>query len=606
MKERLKKDKKFRRKLILAAAAFVLLLGACVYTLFIKPNLSQETYIYKEETVERGNLVLGIMESGSLSFGERSVVYDLDLELDDEDDDDDSDDDDSEAVKYLEIEEVYAVSGQRITEGDVLFKLTDSSVSSVQRKLNSALTEARITLSNAQTEYDISMLSAKSTYDSSVKAGNRAVADYQAAVSAGEQKVKGMESEIAVLELEITMAQEKLADEELLESYEDAKTAYTQAKNKYEETELYNSTAYTSNLTAYQTAKTQLDALEDELQGCRDTIADNQAEIEKKQQEIADAKIMQTLENQEAANNYNSARLEGELAEEIYHYSIDSLSDAVNQAQADLDEIQSKIDDFKEFVGEDNRIYASESGLVTSVMYEAGDELVNEGTMLSYAKEDEYQISIDVSEEDVAAISVGDSVEIVFTAYPEQLWEGRIISITTTASSEHAATISYPVDILVLGDTGLLYGGMTADVTFVTDSVTDVLYVSKKAVFEENGVSYVYRKDASGNREKTAVETGFSDTASIEIVSGLKEGDIVYIESVMNKNAENKDSGGVGTDKEPSMDQEGGFGDGFPGGDFNGSFPGEDFDGSFPGEGFNGDFPENGGMGNFNPFDGGR
>ncbi|MBD5522553.1 MAG: HlyD family efflux transporter periplasmic adaptor subunit [Lachnospiraceae bacterium] len=591
MKERLKKDKKFRRKLILAAAALILLLGACIYTLFIKPNLSNEVYIYKEETVARGDLVLGIMESGSLSFGESSVTYDLDLELDDDDDDDSDDDEDSETTKYLEIEEVYVVSGQRIEEGDLLFKLTDSSVSSVRRKLSSALTEARITLSNAQAEYDISMLSAKSTYDSSVKAGNRANADFQAAITASEQKVKGLEAEIAVLELEIAVAEEMLADEDLLESYENAKTAYTTAKETYEETDLHNSTAYTSNLTAYQTAKSQLEALEDELQRYSDTITDNQAEIEKKQQEIEDAKVTQILENQEAVNNYNSASLEGELAEEIYNYSTNSLSEAVNQAQTELDEIQGKMDAFEEFVGGDNQIYASEGGLVTNVRYEAGDELISEGAMLTYAKADEYQISIDVSEEDVAAISVGDSVELVFTAYPEQLWEGRIISITTTASSEHATTISYPVDILVLGDTELLYGGMTADVTFVTDSVTDVLYVSKKAVFEENGVSYVYKKDASGNRVKAAVETGFSDTASIEIVSGLEEGDIVYIESVMNKNAESSSGSTEATEEEPDMNQEDGS-DGF---------------GGRPSEGgFGGASPDNGGgMGNSNSFGGG-
>lgn len=131
---------------------------------------------------------------------------------------------------------------------------------------------------------------------------------------------------------------------------------------------------------------------------------------------------------------------------------------------------------------------------------------------------------------------MGDSVELAFNAYPEQIWEGEIISITTTSTSEHASTISYPVTILVQGDTTLLYGGMAADVTFVTDSAENVLYVSKKAVFEENGFSYVYKKDARGNRVKTKVETGFSDMASIEIISGLEEGDIIYIESIMNIN----------------------------------------------------------------------
>ena len=548
MKEKLRKDKKFRRNCILAGMALVILLGACVYTLFIHPNRSTETYVYKEETVARGNLILGIMESGSLSLGESAVMYELDLELDEEENEENGDeesedeDEDENTSKYLEIEEVYAVSGQRILKGDVLFKLKEDSVDAVERKLESALTEAKITLSNAQTEYKISMLSAKSTYDSSVKEGSRAAAAYQAAITAGGERIKGLEGEIRMLELEIAMAQEKLTDEDLLDSYEEAKAAYTSSKSRYEETDLHNSTAYTSNLSDYQQAKSQLETLEEELQGYRDTITDNQVEIEKKRKEREDAEAVQSLDNQKAENEYQSASLSGELAKEIYDYSVDSLSDAVIRAQNELDEIQMKMDAFREFVGEDNRIYAPEDGLVTGVSSEAGDKLKDIGAMLTYAKENEYTVNIDVSEEDVAAISVGEHVELSFGAYPEQTWEGVITSITTTATSEYASTISYPVTILVQGDTSLLYGGMAADVTFVTDSVEDVLYVSKKAVFEENGLNYVYKKETKGKgteaRVKTQVETGFSDTASIEILSGLEEGDVVYIESIMNMKSE--------------------------------------------------------------------
>ena len=94
--------------------------------------------------------------------------------------------------------------------------------------------------------------------------------------------------------------------------------------------------------------------------------------------------------------------------QEIYDYSVDSLSDAVIRAQNELDEIQMKMDAFREFVGEDNRIYAPEDGLVTGVSSEAGDKLKDIGAMLTYAKENEYTVNIDVSEEDVAAISVGE------------------------------------------------------------------------------------------------------------------------------------------------------------------------------------------------------
>lgn len=545
--ERLRGDKKFRKKMILFAGILLLLLLACLYTLVIRPAGSKETYVYKEEAVNRGDLVLGIMESGSLSFTEKEVAYDLDLSLIYDDDESDSEDDeeDEDADKYLEIEQVYVVSGQQVAEGDALFSLTESSVAAVRRKISAALAEAEISLSTAKTEYETSLISAQSTYDSSVKKGNRASEEYQAAVSQSSAKITGLKGEIELLTLEITQAQEALADEDFLESISEAQTAYTSAKNKYEDTDVHNTTAYISNLNAYEQARETLDQLLTQKETYENTITDNQAEIEKKQKELQSAQTDKVLDDQQAKNDYNSAVLSGELAQDIYDYSTESLQDAVTQAQSTYDELQQLLDDFNAFAGEDGIVYAPEDGLLVSVNCEEEEELTAESTLISYTTRDD-TVSIDVSEEDIAAISVGSSVEIVFTAYPEETYEGTVLSITTTAASDYATTISYPVLIKVEGDTEKLYGGMTADVTFVTDSVEDVLYVSRKAVFEEDGKTYVYRKTENGGMETVEVETGFTDMSHVEIKSGLSEGDTVYLKSLMTASSDTDSKGGTG------------------------------------------------------------
>ena len=71
---------------------------------------------------------------------------------------------------------------------------------------------------------------------------------------------------------------------------------------------------------------------------------------------------------------------------------------------------------------------------------------------------------------------------------------------------------------------------MTADVTFVTDSVSDVLQVSEQAIVTQNDKSYVYEKSGD-TYTLVPVETGFSNGTDIEIKSGLSEGDTVYIAS---------------------------------------------------------------------------
>lgn len=558
--ERLRCDKKFRKKMILFAGILLLLFLAGLYTLVIRPARSRENYVYKEEAVNRGDLVLGIMESGSLSFTEKEVAYDLDLSLiyddDESDSDDDEEDDEEDADKYLEISQVYVVSGQQVEEGDALFSLTESSVAAVRRKISAALAEAEISLSTVQTEYETSLISAKNTYDSSVKKGNRASEEYQAATSQSSARITGLEGEIELLTLEITQAQEALADEDFLESISEAQTAYTSAKNKYEDTDVHNATAYISNLDAYEQARETRDQLLTQKETYENTIIDNQSEIEKKQKELQSAQTDKVLDDQQAKNDYNSAVLSGELAQDIYDYSTESLQDAVTQAQSTYDELQQLLDDFNVFVGEDGTVYAPEDGLLISVNCEEEEELTGESTLISYTTRDG-TVSIDVSEEDIAAISVGSSVEIVFTAYPEETYEGTVLSITTTAASDYAATISYPVLIGVEGDTGKLYGGMTADVTFVTDSVEDVLYVSRKAVFEEDGKTCVYRKTENGGMETVEVETGFTDMSHVEIKSGLSEGDTVYLKSLMTAGS---DTDNKAADSEKSAGRKGGTG----------------------------------------------
>lgn len=525
------KSKKSLRNIIIAAAVFLLLTGASIYTVFVKPNLEREQYVYIEESVQKGDLILGIMESGSLSLEETTLDYTLELNTDEEEDDSDEEEEEEDSVKYLEVEEVYAVSGKRIEEGEALFKLTDKSVDAVRKKLTTLLTEAEIALSEAETEYKIELLQAKSTYDTSILSFNRAKNSYNASSTKTQESINGLSGDIKILEAEIDYYTEQLAEESLWESLEEAETAYASAKNIYEDTDVHNATAYASNYADYKSAGEQLESIRGQIDELKESIEKNQKSIAEKQQQMAEAQNGLEIESLTNESAYHSAVLGGELAQDIYNYTVSSLEEAVNTAQNERDEAQNNLEELNSFVGEDGIIYADGTGLVTNVSYRKGDDLVNTGAMLSYVKENAYTVSIDVSEEDISAVKVGDKVDIVMTAYPEETYEGTVTSITTTATSDYAATVSYPVTIRIEGNTKKLYGGMTAEVTFVTDSVSEALYVSRKAVQEIDGKYYVYTKGSGGSRKLTEVITGFTDGTSIEIISGLSEGDTVYIES---------------------------------------------------------------------------
>lgn len=529
MNKNKKISKKLAVRLILAGAALLLVAAAAIYTVFIQPSQNQDTYVYKEERVLRGDVVQGVTESGNLSLGESDITYDVDISLEDEDDDEEE-----EEIHYLEIGEVYVAKGQRIKKGDPLFAITEKSRNAVIKRLTSNVTEKEIALSDARAAYNASALEAKSAYDNSMLSYNSASGQLEAAEIQLNEEINGLYGRISVLELEINQCLEKLTDGDFLDSFEEALEEYEKAKKTYEETDKSSVAAYTANYQSYTAAKSQYETLLTRKESWEETVAENQKEIEENNEKIIKAQSLLETKQADAKNTYDLNRGAGELAAEIYSYTVQSLQDAVDAAQKEYDEAQTLLEKLEAFAGKDGTVYADGDGMVTDIFYEEGDELLQTGSMLSYVKEDAYTVSVDVSEEDIADISIGDSVLIDFLAYPEESYEGTVIAVTTTKTSDHATTVSYPVEIRVEGDTKKLYGGMTANVTFVTDSVSDTLYVSRKAIVRQDGKTWVYTGEGE-EKELKEVTTGFENSTVVEITRGLSEGDVIYIRSVGRK-----------------------------------------------------------------------
>ncbi|MCD7751674.1 MAG: HlyD family efflux transporter periplasmic adaptor subunit [Lachnospiraceae bacterium] len=547
--KKLSRKKKIRYAAI--ALALLLLIGGACYTVLIAPYLSQEQWVYIETEVVRGTLTTGMEESGTLEYGISTIEYDLDLSVTTSDADDD--DDEETVEKYLKVEEVYVASGQRITEGEAVLKFTDSSVSDVRKLLQSALVDARSDYAEAESTYELALLEAQTTYDTSMISQSYASEIYQYATSSVSDNITSLQLEISQLESEtasleeaVTEAQESL--NELLADYDysalfelyEGTMALIEEDGYIENTANYMQIIelYESRMNSYNNAVSAVEKAEEALQ-------DNLDQIEELESELAQAQAQASIGEMQAAQTYESSLLDGEYAETTYNATVADLKEDLEEAAGTLEEIQDQIDAFEAFVGDDGIIYADGAGIITSVGYEAGDTLTGTGTIISYAPTSDMTISIDSTQEDVVSMTVGDTVAVEFTTYPDETYEGTILSIDTTATSRSSSTISYTVVIGIGGEEEALeklYGGMTADITFVTEQSEDTLYVSRKAVVTEDGHSYVYVLSNSGEYELQEVTTGLSNTSYIEILSGLEEGDIVYIASTVSSLEEVEDT----------------------------------------------------------------
>lgn len=545
-------SKKKKRLLAVIAAGCLLVLAAC-YTVFLAPLLEREQWVYKEAVVERGTLKVGVTESGSLEYGITSLLYDLDLDVSAEDEEDEEEDEEEEAVqKYLKIEEIYVTAGQRIQEGDLLVKFTEDSVEDVRRLLESAVVDAQSEYADARSEYDLAALEAETDYEIQLLEAEYADTIYRK----GSQSIG---NEIAALQAELTLADRKVPSlEETLteaqEDYAEALADYEAAAADYAKVSPADGVNFTVYQSAYTSALNQYTNAKNTLTRARQSLEDNEAETASLQRRIAAARSGKAVDQLEAEQAWQESVIGGENARITYQAELESLKESLAEEEAARDKVQEQLDAFEAFVGEDGCLYAETGGIVTAVAYEAEDRLREAGTILSYGEPEKMTISVDVTQEDIVDLQVGDKVDITFTAYEDSSYEGSISSINTTATAVGSNTVSYTVVINVEGDTSLLYGGMTADIVFVTEQKEDVLFISRKAIVEEEGKTYVYRRTALGGRELQEVETGISNGTHVEIISGLEEGDIIYLASRVTSQEEVAGTGGESKEEKAGQD----------------------------------------------------
>ncbi len=535
--DKLKSLTKKQKKLILAGIALFLLILAASYTVFIAPLLQKEQWIYKEETVERGTLKVGVTESGSLEYNTKSIDYDLNLDVSD-DDEDDSDDDDDTVQKYLKIEEIYAASGQRVTEGEELLKFTEDSVEAVRALLQNAVVEAQADYAEAESTYELSLLEAQTDYDTQKISASYAASIRNTSGTSVTNKVASLQVQLEQKQANAASLQEKLTEAQ--EDYQDALETYEAAKEGYEGAGTDNTVNFMTIQNGYLSARSKYQQAKSALTQAEDALSENESAITDLQNQLAAAQAKQKIDKLDTEETYQEAVITGQNAQTTYNAAVEDLKETLQEAEETKEKREEQLQAFEDFVGSDGILYATEDGVITEVSYEAGDRLTTTGALFSYATSDDMRISVDVTQEDIVDLQVGDAVDITFTAYPEDSYTGSILSINTTATSDYSNTVSYTVEISAEGALEKLYGGMTADVIFVTEEKEDVIYVSRKAIVEENGKTYVYRKTALGGKELAEVETGITNGVDIEILSGLEEGDTIYLASKVSSEAEVK------------------------------------------------------------------
>lgn len=202
---------------------------------------------------------------------------------------------------------------------------------------------------------------------------------------------------------------------------------------------------------------------------------------------------------------------------------------------------------------DDYTITAPIDGTVITKNTKVGDTLdaTNGQTTLAVIYDLSYlTFDISLDELDINEVAVGQTVNITCDSLEDAgTIEGVVTKVSVAGTTANGVT-SYPVTVQIDNPPEDLLPGMNVDATIVVEEATDAIAVPIAAV-QRGNVVYV-KDDSAKNTDGTMVngtllpdgwkavevETGLSDANYIEIVSGIAEGDIVYVPQVIRESSE--------------------------------------------------------------------
>ncbi|UBZ07781.1 efflux RND transporter periplasmic adaptor subunit [Salegentibacter mishustinae] len=251
---------------------------------------------------------------------------------------------------------------------------------------------------------------------------------------------------------------------------------------------------------------------------------------------LFDKGVISKAEWDRVVSEYEVAQANKESA----YYNMQSTSATVKEAQDNL--------------GRTN-IYAPMSGTISKLDAELGERVVGTQQMagteiLRVANLTNMEVEVDVNENDIVKVQVGDSTIVEVDAYLGKEFKGIVTEISNSAdaalTTDQVTNFKVKVRILEESYKDLLEGkadnyspfrpGMTATVDIITNRKDNIIGVPISAIVIKDDTSATESTDQKyeavflkegAKAELRRVSTGIQDDSNIEITEGLTEGETV-------------------------------------------------------------------------------
>ncbi|MBI5876899.1 MAG: efflux RND transporter periplasmic adaptor subunit [Chloroflexi bacterium] len=142
------------------------------------------------------------------------------------------------------------------------------------------------------------------------------------------------------------------------------------------------------------------------------------------------------------------------------------------------------------------------------------------------------QVTVNMAEVDISKVKQGQTVNITMDALPDRTALTGTVDQVALVGVTTQGVVNYPVVITLKGvDPAVIKTGMTANVGIIVDQRENVLLVPNRAIRTVGRTRQVQVQSAVGLPVPTTVTIGLQNDTNAEVLSGLREGDVVVIAS---------------------------------------------------------------------------
>ncbi len=168
-------------------------------------------------------------------------------------------------------------------------------------------------------------------------------------------------------------------------------------------------------------------------------------------------------------------------------------------------------------------IKAPFDGVVADLNVSKGSRVSPQSSVAQFISK-EIEVVVNVPESRIGQLKKGQNAALQITAYPGQEFPGVVTSIAPVAN---ANTRTFEVKITPVKGMNLLRSGMYANASVLAEEKQQTLLAPRAAIVTSSEQPLVYVVKSDNIVEQRPVTTGLSDEQNMEILAGLKAGEIV-------------------------------------------------------------------------------